>query len=92
MTDLKIVTTGWTEEQVEELEKIIERNNIIAENKVKLQRVRQGAVFIPAPEEHEVVKSFGDKVVVKNSKGVQKVFGRVEFIENFEFVRGRDDE
>lgn len=92
MTDLKIVTTGWTEEQVEELERIIQRNTMIAENKVKLQRVRQGAVFIPAPEEHEVVKSFGDKVVVKNSKGVQKVFGRVEFIENFEFVRGRDDE
>lgn len=92
MADLKIDTTGWTEEQVEQLEKVIERNNSIAENKVKLQRVRQGAVFIPAPEEHEVVKSFGDKVVVKNSKGVQKVFGRVEFIENFEFVRGRDDE
>lgn len=92
MADLKIDTTGWTEEQVEQLEKVIERNNSIAENKVKLQRVRQGAVFIPAPEEHEVVKSFGDKVVVKNSKGVQKVFGRIEFIENFEFVRGRDDE
>lgn len=90
MADLKIVTTGWTEEQVEELERIIERNSIIAENKVKLQRVRQGAVFIPAPEEHEVVKSFGDKVVVKNSKGVQKVFGRIEFIENFEFLRGGD--
>lgn len=92
MADLKIDTTGWTKEQVEELEKTIQRNTMIAENKVKLQRVRQGAVFIPAPEEHEVVKSFGDKVVVKNSKGVQKVFGRIEFIENFEFVRGRDDE
>lgn len=88
MADLKIDTTGWTKEQVEELEKTIQRNSMIAENKVKLQRVRQGAVFIPAPEEHEVVKSFGDKVVVKNSKGVQKVFGRIEFIENFEFVRG----
>ena len=92
MTDLKIVTTGWTKEQVEELERVIERNTTIAENKVKLQRVRQGAVFIPAPEEHEVVKSFGDKVVVKNSKGVQKVFGRIEFIENFEFLRGSEHE
>lgn len=88
MRNVEIDTTGWTEEQVEEIEKVIQRNTMIAENKVKLQRVRQGAVFIPAPEEHEVVKSFGDKVVVKNSKGVQKVFGRVEFIENFEFVRG----
>lgn len=92
MADLKIVTTGWTEEQVEELKRVILRNNTIAENKVKLQRVRRGAVFIPAPEEHEVVKSFGDKVVVKNSKGVQKVFGRVEFIENFEFIRGSEHE
>lgn len=92
MADLKIDTTGWTKEQVEELEKTIQRNSMIAENKVKLQRVRQGAVFIPAPEEHEVVKSFGDKVVVKNSKGVQKVFGRVEFIENFEFIRGSEHE
>lgn len=92
MADLKIDTTGWTKEQVEELEKTIQRNSMIAENKVKLQRVRQGAVFIPAPEEHEVVKSFGDKVVVKNSKGVQKVFGRIEFIENFEFLRGSENE
>ena len=92
MGNVKIDTTGWTKEQVEELEKTIQRNNTIAETKAKLQRVRQGAVFLPSPEEHEVVKSFGDKVVVKNSKGVQKVFGRIEFIENFEFLRGSEHE
>lgn len=92
MSNVEIDTTGWTKEQVEEIEKVIQRNNIIVESKEKLQRVRQGAVFTPSPEEHEVVKSFGDRVVVKNSKGVQKVFGRMEFIENFEFLRGGECE